>query len=105
MNFASLKLTLIGSRVWRRADDTGELVALYAVEAPNGETGHYAYEMRWDKRDVEEERVFTDNPNLVVVDDCSPMAYNAFSITEDHGPDPRKHEAYNKCIGEAWESH
>jgi hypothetical protein len=86
----------------RRA--AGEYTALFAVTDPEtGETGHFVYFLAWDKRDVVDESVLTDNPALVVEDDSSPGCYSAFQMGPDKGEEPTKHPAFAGCTINAWE--
>lgn len=104
--FGCLLLTLIGCRhneSRRRA--AGEYTALFAVTDPaTGESGHFVYFFAWDKRDVMDESVLTDNPALVAVDDSSPCCYPAFQVGPDQGEEPTKHPAFAGCTLNAWES-
>jgi len=105
-NFGDLSYVLLGCRnneSRRRA--AGEYTALFAVSDPTtGESGHFVYFFAWDKRDVMDESVRTDNPALVVEDDSSPCCYSAFQIGPDQGEEPTQHPAFAGCTIDAWEN-
>jgi hypothetical protein len=99
-----LEYRMIGCRRRTRLTrpEAGEFVALLAItDTETGETGRFFYAMEWDKRDILDESVWTDNPALAVEDDESPSCLVSFDPNQpDQGEEPNQGD----CVHEAWES-
>lgn len=99
-----IKITPISRRTRQSLTnpDNGELVEIYdAEDKETGAKGRYRLEYEWEKRDVLVERLYTDNPELIL-DDFSdgPSVYDWFGAGKpDFGPDPG---GLNEFDYEAW---
>lgn len=103
-DFSRLEYTLLGCRrqCGLSRPEAGEFVALFAVkDKETGEKGHFYYEYEWDKREVGNESIRTDNPALVCHDNDGPSVYGTFDPNQDDmGAEPMQGD----CTIDAWES-